>query len=43
MGLFSWVADAIGRGEYDDETDYCNQNGLNYDDIYDNSSDDDDD
>lgn len=34
MGLLSWVADLLSKGEYDSEEDFCNQNGYNYDDIY---------
>lgn len=34
MGLLSWIADAISNGDYDDEEDFCNQNGCDFDDIY---------
>ncbi len=42
MGLLSWIEDAIANGEYDSEEDFCNQNGCNYDDIYDYNEDSDD-
>ena len=35
MGLLKWIEEAIFNGEYDDEEDFCNQNGCSYEDIYD--------
>lgn len=39
MGLLSWIAEALANGEYETEEDFCNQNGCNYEDIYDDSDD----
>ena len=42
MGLLKWIEEEISNGEYDDEEDFCNQNGCNYEDIYDDFDDSDD-
>lgn len=42
MGPLKWIEEAISNGEYDDEEDFCNQNGCNYEDIYDDFDDSDD-
>ncbi len=42
MGMYSEYEDMLDRGEYDNEEDLCNGEGINYDDLYEDEEDDDD-